>query len=185
MYVRGSVTEVFRWGGCWAPRERIRPKDARRECARDLTVAANVFDLESTLPTGGTAVRGRCSRSMERAGGGGEGEGGDDGGCGGWWWWCRAAATSGCACRAWRWNGGRVAARGRGEGERRAGDVVSAGGMLLACAWERGGMGWRVPWWAQEEDGMESVGITTTSSEQQQQRGGSPGLAGRWTLDRC
>jgi hypothetical protein len=57
-----------------------------------------------------------------------------------------------------------VAARGRGECERRAGagNVVSAGGML--GAWQRwregeeGGM--LVPWWAEweEEDGMD-VGI--------------------------
>ena len=60
---RGSVTEMFRSAGCWAPRERIRPKDARRECARDLTDAAMVFGLESTLSMVGRAVRGWCSQS--------------------------------------------------------------------------------------------------------------------------
>jgi len=150
----GSITEVFRSASCWAPRERIRPKDARRECARDLTDAAMVFGLESTLSMVGRAVRGQCSQSRVRSGVDGGWAGGEGG--------CRAA-TSGRAVAY----GDRVAARGRGEWERRAGagNVVSAGGML--DAWQRscgrrwreeGGMLGRVPWWAEEEDGMD-VGI--------------------------
>jgi hypothetical protein len=71
----GSVTKMFRSAGCcWAPRERIRPKDARRECARDLTDAAMVFGLESTLSMVGRAVRGGCSQSRGGSVGGAGGE---------------------------------------------------------------------------------------------------------------
>jgi hypothetical protein len=102
----------------WSPRGRIRPKDTRRECARDLTVPAMDFGLESTLSMVGRAVRGRCSRRAVQVGeadleGGGEWCSGGDGGREGF-----AAATSGLE----RWAcGSRVAAR-EDEGVGRAAD---------------------------------------------------------------
>lgn len=135
---------VFCSAGWRAPRERIRPKDARRECARDLTVAAMVFGLESTLSMVGRAERERCSRSrveVERAG-------------------AETAATSGL--RWWAY-GNRVGARGLGEEESEAsggGGVVSGGGMLAA----EGGMRALVRWWAAGDDEEDGIGNRYSSS---------------------
>ena len=64
----GSGSSVSRSAGSWSPRGRIRPKDTRRECARDLTVPAMDFGLESTLSMVGRALRGRCSLRAEKVG---------------------------------------------------------------------------------------------------------------------
>lgn len=71
------------------PRERILPNEARRECARDLTVEATVLGFGSTLSVMVVVVAsaGDCCRCCETAesvaaggaGGGGEDEGGRSG----------------------------------------------------------------------------------------------------------